>query len=148
MFDVMTESVLTTSPATSVAEASELMRRKSVHHLVVTEDRKIVGVLSERDIGGRGGAGGRVARTVGDVMTRHVVVRAPDDTVRATANLMRGRSIGCVPIVERGRLVGIVTVSDLLGLLGRGVDRRTQPARPPLNWRVAHRKRRGVAIAW
>ena len=45
------------------------------------------------------------------------------DTVRVVANRMRGRSIGCVPVVDRERLIGIVTVSDLLEALGRGIDR-------------------------
>ena len=61
---------------------------------------------------------------------------------------MRGRTIGCLPVVERGRLMGIVTVTDLLDLLGRGLDRSTQPERASLHYRVPHRKQRRFSAAW
>ena len=64
------------------------------------------------------------------------------------ANLMRGRTIGCVPVVEGRRLVGIVTASDLLQLLGRGIDRRAPASRPPLHHRVPHRKGAGGFGLW
>ena len=148
MSEVMTEGVQTVRPTTAAADAWELMRRKRIHHLVVMEGAQIVGVLSDRDVGSRIGANLRAGRTVADLMTRHVVIRSPSDTVRSTANAMRGRTMGCMPIVDRGRLVGIVTVSDLLELLGRGVARPVKAARAPLHWRVPHRKRRGVAASW
>ena len=148
MSEVMTKGVQTVKPAMAAADAWELMRRKEIHHLVVMEGARIVGVLSDRDVGGRVGASLLAGRTVADLMSRHVVTRSPTDTVRSTANAMRGRTIGCLPIVDRGRLVGIVTVSDLLELLGRGIDRPAKAARAPLHWRVPHRKRRGRTVAW
>jgi CBS domain-containing protein len=72
----------------------------------------------------------------------------PLATVRKTANLMRGRTIRCVPVVEGKRLVGIVTVSDLLELLRRGVARPARPPRHGLHHRVAHRKRKGAFGVW
>jgi CBS domain-containing protein len=54
-----------------------------------------------------------------------------------------------VPVVDRGRLVGILTVSDLLELLGRGGDRPARPERHGLHHRVPHRKQKGGAVsAW
>ena len=147
MFEVMTEGVQTVKPTMAAADAWELMRRQHIHHLVVMEGSQILGILSDRDAGSRAGASIRAGRTVADLMTKQVVTRAPTDTIRSAANVMRGRTIGCVPIVDRGQLVGIVTVSDLLEQLGRGADRRTKPSRPALHWRVPHRKRRG-APAW
>ncbi len=148
MFEVMTEGVQTVKPTMAAADAWELMRRKSIHHLVVMQGSQILGILSDRDAGSRAGATIRVGHTVADLMTKQVVTRAPTDTIRSAANVMRGRTIGCVPIVDRGRLVGIVTVSDLLQVLGRGADRRVKLPRPTLNWRVPHRKRRSAAAAW
>jgi CBS domain-containing protein len=78
---------------------------------------------------------------VADLMTRHVVTLTPTDTIRRAANVMRGRTIGCIPVTQGRRLVGIVTVSDLLGLLGRGADRPIHAARADLHYRVPHRKR-------
>jgi hypothetical protein len=92
------------------------MRRSDIHHLVVMDASQILGILSDRDAGSRRGASVRAGHTVADLMTTHVVTRSPTDTIRSAANLMRGRTIGCLPIVKRPRLVGIVTVSDLLVL--------------------------------
>jgi CBS domain-containing protein len=73
----------------------------------------------------------------------------PTRTVRQAANLMRGRSIGCLVVVEAGRAIGIVTVSDLLELVGRGFDRGAlTSSRPTLSHRVPHRKSKGVVAAW
>jgi CBS domain-containing protein len=65
------------------------------------------------------------------------------------ANLMRGRSIGCVVVTGNGRLAGIVTTSDLLELLGRGAIRPSPVGRrPALNHRAPHRKRNRAYGAW
>jgi CBS domain-containing protein len=73
-------------------------------------------------------------------MTRHTVTIDPQETVRRAANVMRGRTIGCLPVIRGGRLVGIVTVSDLLELLGRGIDRPAKAERRGLHYRRPHRK--------
>ncbi len=56
-------------------------------------------------------------------MTAPAISAAPDMTIRKAANLLRGRSIGCLPVMDGGHLVGIVTTSDLLERIGRGVER-------------------------
>jgi CBS domain-containing protein len=82
-------------------------------------------------------------------MTRHVVTVEPSTTVKRAANLMRGRSIGCVVVANRGRVVGIVTVADLLELLGRG---STRPMAATKRWtlkhRTPHRKQVGATGVW
>ena len=147
-FEIMTEKVLTVPPDLPAADAWETMRRKRIHHLVVMNGSEIAGVLSDRDAGGRSGAAVRAGRTVADLMSTHVATIEPDATIRAVANLMRGRTIGCVPVVERGRLAGIVTLADVLEVVGRGVDRPAKPARRLATHRVPHRKRRGTPAAW
>lgn len=144
MFELMTKGVRTVKPTMPAEEAWAVMRRAGIHHLVVVRESQIVGILSDRDIGGRAGAAVRAGRTVADLMTTAVVTRAPTDTVRSAANVMRGRSIGCLPIVEGGRPVGMVTVSDLLNVLARGGDRRVSGERAVLNWKVPHRRRRSA----
>lgn len=146
--EVMTKGVKTVSSAAPAADAWELMRRGGVRHLVVTDGSKVTGILSDRDAGSRAGAAVRAGRTVGDLMTRHAVTMASTQTVRQAANLMRGRTIGCVPIVDQGHLVGIVTVSDLLEVIGRGIDRPAKAARPLATHRVPHRKQKGGLRAW
>jgi len=147
IFEVMTKEVETVAPTLIAAEAAERMRQNRIRHLVVKDGRTIVGVLSDREVRGRGAAQ-LTQQTVADLMTRSAASIGPRDTVRAAANLMRGRTIGCLPVVERERLIGIVTVTDLLDLLGRGVDRSTQPERVSLHYRVPHRKQRRFSAAW
>jgi acetoin utilization protein AcuB len=134
--DIMTTGVQTVSPTTAAETAWELMRTKGFHHLVVTRGSEIVGVLSDRDAGGRGGAAVRANRTVADLMTERVVTADPAMTMRRAANLMRGRSIGCLVVADSGRVVGIVTVADVLELLGRGVER---PVVRGQRWTLTHR---------
>jgi acetoin utilization protein AcuB len=122
--------------------ASALMQMRGIHHLVVVDQHRVVGLLTADDLRKPESVS---APTVETLMTRHVVSAPPDLTVRKAATLLRGSSVGALPVLDRGRLVGIVTVSDLLELIGRGVERpprntrwtlrdrgvRPDPARPP-----------------
>src|SRR5690606_1438131 len=90
----------------------------------------------DRDVGGRQGASIRRNRSVADLMTAPALTVSPETTVRKAANLMRGRSIGCLVIAEGARVSGIVTVSDLLEPVGRGVDR---PVAATTRWALRHR---------
>jgi CBS domain-containing protein len=134
--EIMTEPVKTVSATMPVDQAAGLMRGLRIHHLVIKEGAKVVGLLSARDLPRRGPDG----RVVRDVMTSSVATIEENETVRRAANVMRGRSIGSLVVLRGGRLVGIVTVSDLLDLLGKGGDRRAQPARAALHYRVPHQK--------
>lgn len=130
-----------TAQASEPAEdAYHRMRAHRIHHLVVLDGRNVVGVVSDRDLGGVRGARIRAGRTVGELMASPVVTAETTMTVREAANKLRGRGIGCLPVMERGRLVGIVTVSDLLELIGRGVERPVPKAR---RWILDHRRSRG-----
>jgi CBS domain-containing protein len=134
--DVMTEGAKTTSPTTTAEDAWNMMRFNRIHHLVVTKGKQVVGVLSDRDAGGRRGAAIRTNKVVADLMTGPAVTVEPTMTVRQAANLMRGRSIGCLVVVQSARAIGIVTVSDLLELVGRGLDRGVLTTK---RWTLKHR---------
>lgn len=140
--DIMTKSVLATPSGTPAEEAWQMMRGQRIHHLLVGSAARPVGILSERDLGGRAGAALRKAHVVDDLAARDVVSVPENETVRKIANTMRGRSIGCVLVNDGRRTTGIITVSDLLALLGRGVERPVHAvARRGLHHRVPHRKR-------
>jgi CBS domain-containing protein len=147
--DVMTRGVRTIPSIAPSKEAWALMRLHNIHHLVVTEGRRVVGVLSARDRV-RQSPGARAARaTVADVMTAPPVTADQNTTVRRAANTMRGRSIGCMVVVDSDRPVGIVTVSDLLELMGRGFDRTVAASpRRTLSHRVPHKKAHAAVRAW
>lgn len=147
--DVMTRGIRTVSPDTSAEDAWSRMRTQRVRHLVVTEGSRIIGILSDRDEGGTRGAAVRKDRTVRDLMTSPVVTVPPSTTIRRAANVMRGRSIGCLVVADRTGMKGIVTVADLLDLLGRGMERTvTSSTRRLLQHRVPHRKQHRGAAAW
>jgi acetoin utilization protein AcuB len=121
--EIMTTRVRTVGPADAAELAWERMRLHRIHHLVVTRDWDIVGVITDRDLGGRRGRELREGRSVRDLMTPAVTTVTPGTTVREAANLMRGHGAGCLPVVEGRSLVGIVTVWDLIELIGRGAER-------------------------
>jgi len=147
--DVMTREIQTVSPEASAEDAWGLMRTRRVRHLVVAQGPRIVGILSDRDEGGPRGASVRTNRTVRELMTSPVVTVPPSATIRRSANLMRGRSIGCLVVADRTGMKGIVTVADLLDLLGRGAERTvTSSTRRLLQHRVPHRKQHRSAAAW
>jgi CBS domain-containing protein len=146
--EIMTEGVQTVPPTMPASDAWELMRNKQIHHLVVTTGSEVVGVLSVRDAGGRSGASIRERSLVADLMTPEVVTIEPTAPVRKVANLMRGHTIGCIPVTHRHRLVGIVTVSDLLNLLGRGIERPAKAGHRVQHHRVPHRKMNRSSGVW
>ncbi|HQR46382.1 MAG TPA: CBS domain-containing protein [Thermoanaerobaculia bacterium] len=130
--DVMHTNVETVDQEERADAAYNLMRVRRIHHLIVTAGPEIVGVLSERDLGGRDREAMRLTHKVLNFMTPYAVKAKPEMTVRQAANLMRGWSIGCLPVVERGRLAGIITVSDLLDLVAKGGDTTAEkPVRRP-----------------
>jgi len=117
VFEVMTDAVDTIGPEESGDTARQKMRLKKIRHLVVTRDSELLGVVSSRDLDRLGNL--PQLTSVEDVMTSPAITAAPETTLREAANRMRGRTIGCLPVVERGKLVGIVTTTDLLEALGR-----------------------------
>ena len=137
--DIMSKPLLTVDAKAPVPEATEFMRLKGVHHLAVTDEGRIRGIVSQRDLS-RASA---QATTVAEVMASPVVTATPRATIRQAANLLRGRAIGCLPVVDDGRPVGIVTVSDVLELVGRGVEK---PATRSTRWTLKHRGPRRRAI--
>lgn len=121
--EVMTRRVETVSAVESVGVALSRMRQKRIRHLVVTRGTQVVGVVSDRDLNSLGSS--QRAQKVEEVMVSPAVTVAPEMTLRKAANLLRGRTIGCLPVMRDDELVGIVTTTDLLVLIGRGAERPT-----------------------
>ena len=121
--DLMNQNPVTASPEEAAGAAWERMHALRTDHLVVMRDGHVVGVVSRHDLGGpAGGTHRRMGRRIGDLMHGDVVVVSPSASVRRAAMLMRKHGVGCLPIVERDRLVGIVTVGRLLELLEKELE--------------------------
>ena len=119
--EVMTDRVETVPAGESVDNALRIMRTKRIRHLVIRLAGEAVGVVSIRDLDSL--AADRSICKVADVMTAPAVTGTPYMTVRKAANLLRGRTIGCLPVLDGGKLVGIVTTTDLLESIGHGSER-------------------------
>jgi acetoin utilization protein AcuB len=119
--EVMTARVETVPAEESAENALRRMRARRIRHLVVMQGGEATGVVSIRDLDSL--ASDRSLRTVADVMSAPAVTGNPRMTVRQAANLLRGRTIGCLPVLDGGKLVGILTTTDLLDAIGRGSER-------------------------
>lgn len=121
--DVMRTEVVTVSTTDSAAYAWDRMHEVNADYVVVMKDNDIAGILSWHDLSGPAGGGHRrMGRTVGELMHRDVVTAGPDMAVAQAASLMRKRRIGGLPILGHGKLVGIVTTYEMLGILARGAE--------------------------
>ncbi len=118
--ELMRTRVVTIGSDESASAARSRMRKHRIRHLVVTSDGELAGILSERDLAGPHEKKARTASSVGDLMNRRVVSAQPTTTLRKAANLMSGNTIGSLPVLEHGKLVGIVTATDVFDALGRG----------------------------
>lgn len=121
--DIMTDKIQVIHPNTSAETAWNRMRAQKIHHFLVKEDNEVVGVVSERDLGGKNGAEIRRNKRVQDLMTPDPITAHPKMTLKDAINELRGFTIGCIPIMEGTKLVGIVTLTDLLEQISRGMAR-------------------------
>lgn len=113
--DVMTPGVITVRPGASLVEAAQLMRARDIGDVLVADDWRVVGVLTDRDITVRAVAEGvdPLAVSAEAVCSPHPVVVGPDDSAAAAVRLMREHAVRRLPVVEDGRPVGIVSLGDL-----------------------------------
>lgn len=123
--DLMTTTLVTVTPDTSVHTARALMQQRKIRHLPVLEHGQLVGIISDRLL--------RTVLpspatslsvwevnylldrlTVAEVMTHFVMTVTPETLASEAAGRMLGQKVGALPVVEDGRLVGILTRTDIL----------------------------------
>jgi CBS domain-containing protein len=111
-----TGAVWTAGPTDSVLVAARIMAEKNTGFLVVLENGKIVGVLSERDCIRRVLLVGKSAEVtpVADIMVRNVVKANLGDTFADCMRLMHTHSIRHLPVMDTDKVVGVISVRDLL----------------------------------
>ncbi|MGH7630237.1 MAG: CBS domain-containing protein [Gemmatimonadales bacterium] len=108
--------VATVDPGTSVAGLIRALAEHNVGALVVVDADSVVGIVSERDIVRRldERGGDLLNATVADIMTMDVVTCGPEESVDALAETMTDRRIRHMPVVVEGKLVGIVSIGDVV----------------------------------
>lgn len=104
------------SPKATVMEALKLMAEKRIGALVVVEDEQVVGILSERDYARKIALEGRssINTPVKDIMTDKVYYVNPETTVQDCLALFTQQSIRHLPVLENGRLVGLISIGDIV----------------------------------
>lgn len=113
--EAMSPNVLTVIRTTNVAKAAKLMAEVGVGCVVVIEGKKPVGILTERDVLMKVVSEDIKASTVrvGKIMSVPVITISPDKDITEAAKIMAKNKIRRLPVVEKGRLVGILTSSDI-----------------------------------
>ena len=133
--ELMTGGPITVGPDTPVFDARRTMLKERIRHLLVTEDRRLLGIITDRDI--RLNLPSQATSlsvwevnhllsrlTVGEVMTKSVIIIGPDQDARDAARLMLEHKIGALPVLDGPHLIGIITETDVL----RAFARKPEPA--------------------
>lgn len=126
--ELMTKKLIAVHPMDSVEEAVRLLRKRGVRHLLVIDKDSLAGIISDRDIKRAMDPGKSRKRLmsmgglffllepilVEEIMTRDVTTIAPTATAEEAGKLMLQRKFGALPVVEKNKVVGIITETDLL----------------------------------
>ena len=126
--EIMMGSPVTLAPNDTLDLANDVISLGRIRHIPVIDGGKLVGLLSERDL--IGAAATRIfglkqktrsallkSELVRNVMKKRIVIVAPDTSIKEAARLMAEKKIGCVPVMSNGRLVGLVTTTNILRYL-------------------------------
>jgi len=112
--EIMSTDCVTVAPQSSVFDAAAKMRDHDIGFIPVVEGKKLVGVITDRDLVVRGLAERKPGTaTVNEVMSRQVTTVSPQMSVEEAAKLMANEQIRRLPVVENGELVGVVAIGDL-----------------------------------
>ena len=123
--DLMSRIVISTPGATPVLEARALMQKERIRHLLIVDDGRLQGIVTDRDIRLNMASPATslsvwelnhlLARLTADqVMTRTVIAIDPERDAREAARIMIDHKIGALPVLDGERLLGIITETDLL----------------------------------
>jgi CBS domain-containing protein len=108
--------VFSISPFTSVYAALEIMVEKNVSALMVIDNDKLIGIFTERDYARKVILKGKFSKDtpIGDIMTDTLITVTPDTTIDNCLQLMTNKFIRHLPVIENGKLVGLVSIGDLV----------------------------------
>jgi CBS domain-containing membrane protein len=128
--EIMMGNPVTLKPGDTLDLANDIISLGRIRHIPVVEDGQLVGLLSERDLIGAAATKifglkqkrkSALLKTVliKDVMKKKVITIKSNTPIKDAAHLMADRKIGCVPVIESGTLVGLLTTTDILRYVER-----------------------------
>ena len=148
--DWMSKGILAVEPSDSIAVARQIMAKHRINQMPVVEGEKLVGIVTDRDIRDaypasimidRGEEIDRFAESykVEEAMSYNVMSVRPQTALTTAVKLLRRQRIGALPVVERGKLVGIITRSDILDFILSGKSLKAAPDRKVRRTKSARR---------
>ena len=125
----MTKAVVTVSPDVSVTECAKIMARRKVGSAIITAKGRIVGIVTENDISRKSVAAGLDAKStrISRIMSKDVVTISPEMPLYDAMIRLGQRRIKHLPVVKKGKLVGIITAMDLLRIQPAYIDMLSYP---------------------
>jgi CBS domain-containing protein len=121
--DIMTEAAVSDQADDTLAEAARKMWEQQTGSLIVMDGDELAGIITERDILKAVATGTELEKTkVEDVMVRELVTIHPGASLREAASVMTDRWIRHLPVIDQGKLVGILSQRDLAGVLGSALN--------------------------
>lgn len=114
--DIMQTDIEKVDAGVNIKEAAKRMSEKKIGCLLVVEDHKLLGIVTEDDIIKKVVVEGKSPHdiTVADIMVKEVIHISPEETIEAAAQLMTDKSIKKLPVVGDKKLLGIVTATDMV----------------------------------
>ena len=114
--DAMTVKPVVVGPERDLIACAKLMRQKRVGSLIVKDGHRFVGIVTEQDIVRRGVAKGLNLKktTINEIMSSDVILGSPDMDIFDALGVMRDYEVRHLPVVDEGRLLGLVTMKDIL----------------------------------
>lgn len=115
VLDVMTKDVKVCAPHDSVTAAARIMREINCGSVPVCEGKKVVGMITDRDIVLNCVADGKDTNNIHchDCMTKDVITCSPDTDVHECARMMASHQVRRIPVVQNGEMMGICAIGDL-----------------------------------
>ena len=120
---IMNKSVLTANKSTTLQEAAQEMKKSSVGCVIVTDDSKPVGIITERDFVTKVAAEGRPLFTeISEIMSSPLITIEPEETIWEASEMMKEKLIHKLPVKENDQIIGIVTTTDIVKISSVGSD--------------------------
>jgi CBS domain-containing protein len=136
--DWMTPNPITVGPELSLPDAWQRMKAHNIRRLLVVDQDHLVGIVTRGDLRGAQPSEattlsifelhylvGRI--TLAEIMTRHPVTVSPTTTIQEAARLMLQHKVAGLPVVDEGRVVGIITESDIFRLVVKMWEQEDEP---------------------
>ncbi len=124
----MHKDLVTVTKDEKMTVAKKVMKEKNIRHLPVVDGKKLIGLVTNMDIRKAEASPATSLEirelhylldklTIGEIMTRNVITISPDISIEEATTLLHDNKIGCLPVVEDGNLVGIITENDVMEIL-------------------------------